>query len=241
VHLRAGRPRRHPQRPDGAREGPGLPHQGHHYGPQRHPRRLRYRPGTVDGPGAARIRGVRQRTHPHHHHRAALSGEQAYAHQGHRRPGGGQAHRGHLRHPGRVRPQRYAYGHRAEAGRQPSGGTEPPVCPDPAADHVCHQYAGTGEQPAPAQDPVPAAHHRRIPGVPGGDHRPQDAVRPEEGTGARPPAGGPAGGPGQHRRGHPHHPQQLRQRQGELDAALRAGRRAGPGHSRYAAQALAGP
>ena len=31
----------------------------------------------------------------------------------------GQASGGHLRHPGRVRPQRYAHRHRAEAGRQP--------------------------------------------------------------------------------------------------------------------------
>ena len=32
-------PEADPGRPDGARQGPGLPHQGHHHGPQRHPRR----------------------------------------------------------------------------------------------------------------------------------------------------------------------------------------------------------
>jgi DNA gyrase subunit A len=39
LHLRAGQSRGHAGRPDGAYSGPGLPHQGHHHGPQRHPRR----------------------------------------------------------------------------------------------------------------------------------------------------------------------------------------------------------
>ena len=56
-----------------------------------------------------------------------------------------------------------------------------------------------------------------------------------------PPAGRPADRPGQHRRGHPHHPHQLRQRQGKPDAALRAGRGAGPGHSGHAFEGFAGP
>ena len=96
------------------------------------------------------------------------------------------------------------------------------------------------ENPAPAENTVPAAHHRRVPEIPGGDHHPPDPLRPEKGPGARPPAGGPADCPGQHRRGHQDHPQQLRQRQGEPDAALRAGRRAGPGHSGYAPEGAAG-
>ncbi len=64
VHLRAGQSRRHPGRPDGARPGPRLPHQGHHHGPQRHPGRLCHRPGPGGGPGPPRIRGVRQATAP---------------------------------------------------------------------------------------------------------------------------------------------------------------------------------
>ena len=41
--------------PDGAYQGPGLPHQGHHHGPQRHPRRLRHRPRPRGGPRPARV------------------------------------------------------------------------------------------------------------------------------------------------------------------------------------------
>ena len=65
-------------------------------------------------------------------------------------------------------------------------------------------------------------------------------LRPEEGTGACPSAGGSAHRTGQHRRGHQHHPHQLRQRQGEPDVPLRAGRRAGTGHSGYAPEGAAG-
>ena len=72
---------------------------------------------------------------------------------------------------------------------------------------------------------------------PGADHHPPDPLRPEEGPGAGPPAGGPADRPGQHRRGHPHHPLQLRRRQGEPDGPVRPGRRPGPGHPGHAAQA----
>ena len=57
---------------------------------------------------------------------------------------------------------------------------EPPVRPDPAADHLCHQYAGACGKPAAAENTVPAAHHRRVPEVPGGDHRPPDPLRPEK-------------------------------------------------------------
>ena len=108
-----------------------------------------------------------------------------------------------------IRPQRYAHRHRAEAGRQSPGGAQPPVCPDPAANHLRHQYAGPGAEPVPAEDSLPAAHHRRVSGLPGGDHRPPHQIRPEEGPGAGPSAGGSADRPGQHRRGHPYHPHQL--------------------------------
>ena len=46
---------------------------------------------------------------------------------------------------------------------------------------------------------------------------------------------------GQHRRGHPHHPHELRRREGKADGTLLALRRAGAGHSRYAPEGLAGP
>ncbi len=58
--------------------------------------------------------------------------------------------------------------------------------------------------------------------------------------GAGPPAPGTAHRPGQHRRGYPHHPHQLRRRQGQAHGALRPGRRAGPGHPGHAAQAAPG-
>ena len=78
------------------------------------------------------------------------------------------------------------------------GGPQPPVRPDPAANHLCHQHAGPGGRPVPAQDPVPAAHPGRVHRLPGGDHRPPHQIRPEEGPGAGPPAGGSAHRPGQH-------------------------------------------
>ena len=69
---------------------------------------------------------------------------------------------------------------------------------DPAAKLLCHQYAGPGPESVPAENSLPAAYYRRIPGLPGGDHRPPHQIRPEEGSGAGPPAGGSADCPGQH-------------------------------------------
>ena len=47
--------------------------------------------------------------------------------------------------------ERYAHRHRAEKGRQPAGGLEPPVRPDPAADHLrrqsCWRWYTTRQQP----------------------------------------------------------------------------------------------
>ena len=53
LHLRAGRSQCVAVRPDGTYQGTGLPHQGHHHGPVRHPGGLRHRPGPHRGPGAA--------------------------------------------------------------------------------------------------------------------------------------------------------------------------------------------
>jgi DNA gyrase subunit A len=54
-------------------------------------------------------------------------------------------------------------------------------------------------------------------------------------------AGGPPHRPGQYRRGHPHHPPELRRREAAPDGPLRAGRSAGAGHPRHAPQGPAGP
>ena len=77
LHLRARQSGGHAGRPHAAHQGPGLPHQGHHHGPRGHPRR--------PTPPARARSVVRARTefeefgngpHPHHRHRAALSGQQ---------------------------------------------------------------------------------------------------------------------------------------------------------------------
>ena len=53
--LRFGQPGGGAVRPDGAREGPRLPHQGDHHGPLRHPGGLRHRPGPGVRPGPHRV------------------------------------------------------------------------------------------------------------------------------------------------------------------------------------------
>ena len=81
------------QRPDGAYQGPRLPHPGYHHGPQRHPGRLcPSRAGGLMVRARHEFEEFGKRPHPHHLHGAAVSGEQADAYQGHRRSGGGQAH-----------------------------------------------------------------------------------------------------------------------------------------------------
>ena len=54
-NLRSGQPGGGAVRPDGAREGPRLPHQGDHHGPLRHPGGLRHRPGPGVRPGPHRV------------------------------------------------------------------------------------------------------------------------------------------------------------------------------------------
>ena len=63
----------------------------------------------------------------------------------------------------------------------------------------------------------------------------------KKGARARAPVTGLTDRAGQHRRGHPHHPHELRRREGKADGTLLALRRAGAGHSRYAPEGLAGP
>ena len=78
-------------------------------------------------------------------HGASLSGQQAYAHQEHGRSGQRKEAGGHLRHPRRNRPHRYAHRHRAQARREPAGRFEPPVHTDAAPDQLRHQYACAGQ------------------------------------------------------------------------------------------------
>ena len=85
-----------------------------------------------------------------------------------------------------------------------------------------------------------APHPGRVHRLPGGGHRPPHPLRSAQGPGAGPSAGGPADCRGQHRRGDPDHPGELRRRQGEPDEPLRPQRRAGPGHPGHAAQAAPG-
>ena len=54
-HLRAGQPGGPAVRPDAVHQGAGLPHPGHHHGPQRHPAGLRHRPGPGGDPGPPRV------------------------------------------------------------------------------------------------------------------------------------------------------------------------------------------
>ncbi len=91
------------------------------------------------------------------------------------------------------------------------------------------------------EDSESALHPGRVSELPGRPDRPPDPLRPAQGRGARPPAGGPAAGAGQHRRGHPHHPGELRQRQAEPDGALRLFRCPGAGDLRHAPHSAAGP
>ena len=68
-------------------------------------------------------------------HRHPLPGEQARADREDRRAGAREAHRGHLRHLGRVQPRRHARRHRAEARRHRRRGAEPALASFRPADH----------------------------------------------------------------------------------------------------------
>ena len=73
-----------------------------------------------------------------------------------------------------------------------------------------HQYAGAGQQPEPAEDPLPAPHSRRVPRL--SRRRSSPAARSTTSRRRSERAHllrGPAHRAGQHRRGHPHHPHQL--------------------------------
>ena len=132
------------RRADRDRPRPGLPDRRLHLRPQRHPRTP-----TSTGRGAILMRGA-------HHHRGAPE-DRPQVDRRHRDPLPGQQgaliekiaelvrdkkHRGHHRHPRRVRPRRHAHRHRAEEGRRPRGRPEQPLEDDAAAGVVRHQHAG---------------------------------------------------------------------------------------------------
>ena len=82
-------PGHRPAGPDGAHQGTGLPHGGHHHGPQRHPRSLRHRPGQDHPAGPGQHRADQERPHPDHHYRDPLYGQQGPPDREHGGPGEG--------------------------------------------------------------------------------------------------------------------------------------------------------
>ena len=81
------------------------------------------------------------------HHRDSLSGQQGAADRAHRRPGAREDHRGHLRHPRRVRSRRHAHRHRPEARRGRRGRPQQPLQAHAAAEQLRHHHAGDRRRP----------------------------------------------------------------------------------------------
>ena len=140
--------------------------------------------GRVDHAGAGRVRGRQGRPDRDRRDRAALPGQQGQPPREDRRPGQGEADRGHRRPPRRVRPRRHARLHRAQARRQPAQGPQQPVQAHADAARVQHEHAGAGRRSAP--DPAAARRAGPLPRPPARDHPPPDRVRPRQG--ARPGA-----------------------------------------------------
>ena len=127
----------HRGRADALHPRPRLPHRRDDPGARRHPPGLRDRPrqhhractGLDRGPPQDRARG-------HRRHRDPLPGEQGQARREHRRPGAGEADRGHLRPARRVVARGHAGRRRAEARRDGPGGAEQPLPAHHAADQL---------------------------------------------------------------------------------------------------------
>ena len=209
LHLRAGQPRRRPcSRPDGAHQGPGLPHQGHHHGPQ--PASAPPTPpagaGWSSAPGTEFEEFGKDRTRiiiteiPYQVNKRMLIKNMA-----------DQVEDKRLEGISDIRDESDRNGMRIVIELKRDANPQVVLNRLFAQTQLQTTFAinmlALVKQPVPAQDPVPAAHSRRVPDLPGGDHHPPDPVRPEKGPGAGPSAGGPADRPGQHRRGHQDHPQ----------------------------------
>ena len=128
-----------------------------------------------------------------------LPGQQGEADRAHRRPGPRQDHRGHLRHPRRVRPRRHAGRHRAEARRGRRGRPQQPLQAHPAAADLRHHHAGDRRRPAAGA--VAARGDRALHRLPPRGRPPPDRVRAAQGRGARPHPRRAADRPRQPRRG----------------------------------------
>ena len=102
------------------------------------------------------------------------------------------------------------------------------------ADHLRREHAGAGRRGA--QDPLAARHAAPLHRPPEGRHHPAHPVRAGQGQEAGPHPRRAADRHHQSRRGHPDHPLERGHRSGQdgPHGALRAQRRAGPGHRRPA-------
>ncbi len=203
-HPPARAPRRHPGRPDGVHQGPGLPDRRPHPRPPGHPGRAAHRPRLDQAARRRRDRGGPRRSHPHRGHRDALPDVDRLGVEEDRGPGPGRRPRRHRRGPGRLVGRQDPARHPAQARCQRQRRPEQPVQADADADHLQRQRGGPGRRGA--------AHAQRGPDA--------DPLRGPPGRGGHPAVGVPAGqgpGPGPRRRrpaqghrhagpGHRHHP-----------------------------------
>ena len=133
---------------------------------------LRHRPRQGHRPRAAtEFEEHGQEPRPHHRHRAALSGQQARCSS---RTSRSRCKDKRLDGISDLRDESDRNGMRIvielKRDANPQVVLNQPLRPDPAAEHLLHQHAGARGQPAPAEDPLPAPHSRRVSQVPGGGH-----------------------------------------------------------------------
>ena len=220
--------------PHAARHGPRLPDEGHHHGPRGHPRRLRHRTGPDRASAPARSLRTSART-------ACASSSQSFP----------------IRSTSACSSRAWPIRSTKRGWRaSPISATSPTatVCASSSSSsgtpipqvvlnrlfaqtqlqttlrhQSCWRWSITSKQPK-----ILSLRHilDEYLDYPGAGHHPPYAVRPEESpASASPSAARTAHRTGQHRRGHPHHPHQLRRRQGKAHGALRPVRHSGAGHS----------
>ena len=177
--------------------GPDFPTGGFIYG--RHGIRAAYETGR----GAILMRGAHQhrgapedRAQVDHRHRDPVPGQQGALIEKIAELVRDKKHRGHHRHPRRVRPRRHAHRLRAQEGRRAGGRAQQPLQDDAAAGVVRHQHAGDRRRPPAAPVAQAGAHalHRAPP------RRRHAAHAVRSARGARPAAH--RRGPGDRRRQH---------------------------------------
>ncbi len=149
--------------------------------------------------------------HADRRHRDSLPGQQGEADRAIAELVREKTHRGHLRHPRRVRPRRHAHRHRAEARRSRRGRAEQPLQAHAAADHAsassCWPSSTAGRACCRCVEL-----HRALRRVPPRGRAPAHRVRAAQGRGARPHPRRPEDRARPPRRGHHADPRARRTR-----------------------------